>query len=282
MFQYAFGRAIALRCNYKLVLDTWSGFIRDKQYRRSYALGVFKVQARPATILERLPLWLFKINDKVKKREQNLKIYFCFVNFFLEKKFVFQPKISEDLVAKHNWFVGYWQSPKYFQMFHSEIRKELAPPIPVNKKILALGEIMRCSESVAVGIRLYEESEDPTAHAFLGRSKNPEDISKVINRLLKDIPQVKFFIFCTHRADFLSQIDLPKNSVFVTPEDGYENEIDCMWLLSQCKHHIFTNSSYYWWGAWLSHATHNQDDQLIFAADNFINVDGLCEHWNRF
>jgi len=75
---------------------------------------------------------------------------------------------------------------------------------------------------------------------------------------------------------------LPSNTVFVTHDDGYRGTLERMWLLTRCQHHVFTNSSYYWWGAWLSAAIRLGDEQRIVAADNFINRDGLSPAWECF
>ena len=109
-------------------------------------------------------------------------------------------------------------------------------------------------------------------------------IINVISKLLSSSPNAVFFVFCTHRFPILEQLNLPESTVFVTHDDGYEGSISRLWLLTQCKHHIFTNSSYYWWGAWLSKAVNKTTNtpQLIFAADNFINTDGLDSSWNKF
>jgi hypothetical protein len=80
----------------------------------------------------------------------------------------------------------------------------------------------------------------------------------------------------------LKKLNLPKKTIFVTPEDGYTGSIENLWLLSQCKHHIFNNSSFYWWGAWLSSKFYKNNNQTIYAADNFINKDGLPKSWYKF
>ena len=43
MFQYASARSLALRQGLELVLDDWSGFVRDLQYRRHYELGALPI-----------------------------------------------------------------------------------------------------------------------------------------------------------------------------------------------------------------------------------------------
>jgi len=77
-------------------------------------------------------------------------------------------------------------------------------------------------------------------------------------------------------------ITLPENSNYLTHDDGFVGTNERLWLLTQCKHHIFTNSSYYWWGAWLSEANFLNEKQLILAADNFINIDGIPDKWKKF
>ena len=58
--------------------------------------------------------------------------------------------------------------------------------------------------------------------------------------------------------------------------------MDKIWLLSQCKHHIFNNSTFYWWGAWLSSINHKHSDQDIFASDNFLNDNIVLNKWKKF
>jgi hypothetical protein len=185
-------------------------------------------------------------------------------------------------LTNSTWLIGYWQTSKYFVSYEPLLRKELMPPVPISGPFLALRDLIQSCESVAIGIRLYEESNDPASHAHEGKIKTATDVNKAIVRVLDSRPNAKFFVFCTHRANYLADLDLPADTIFVTGDDGYKDSVDCMWLLAHCKHHIFTNSSYYWWGAWLSEAMHKKEEQLIFAADNFINTDGLCGHWQRF
>jgi len=282
MFQYAAGRAMALRNGADLVLDTWSGFVRDYQYRRHYELDALPVKARQATAGERLPIWLYRLENKVHNPPFDTNQKRMYGQFLVENEFRFLPEISATSVSKKAWLVGYWQSPLYFEKYAATLRIELMPPTPTAAKVLELGAAIRAADSVALGVRLYEESTDPAVHAREGKIKSTADINQAIESLRAQRPSAKFFVFCTHRSQALLELKLPENTVFATHDDGYEGTIEGLWLLTQCRHHIITNSSYYWWGAWLSQSLHKHEKQLVFAADNFINEDGICANWERF
>lgn len=284
MFQYAAGRAFAIRTNSELILDSWTGFFLDRQYQREYELDSLPIIAREANFFERIPNLLNRAHSKFFKSTAQLLKSFIYGTFITETRLKYIPDITQTLANKSAWLIGYWQSPKYFDEYADLICAELMPLPPSDKKFLALGSILRKTESVALGIRLYEESSDPSAHSLNGQMKTVEDINNVISKLLSSQPNATFFVFCTHRFPILEQLNLPDSTVFVTHDDGYEGSISRLWLLTQCKHHIFTNSSYYWWGAWLSKAVNKaaSTPQLIFAADNFINTDGLDASWNKF
>jgi hypothetical protein len=68
----------------------------------------------------------------------------------------------------------------------------------------------------------------------------------------------------------------------MTPEQGFCDPVDTLWLLSRFKHHVFNNSSFYWWGAWLSRANHLTYTQMIRCSDNFINPDSFPPSWKKF
>jgi len=284
MFQYAVGRAFAIRTNSELILDSWTGFFLDREYQREYELDFLPINARKATIFERLPNLLSRVHKKFFKSTSQLINSSIYGTFITETALQYIPNLACYLVNKSAWLIGYWQSPKYFEEYADLICAELMPEPPSDEKFLELGSILRKTESVALGIRLYEESSDPSAHSLNGQMKTVEDINNVISNLLGSSPNATFFVFCTHRFPILEKLNLPDSTVFVTHDDGYEGSISRLWLLTQCKHHIFTNSSYYWWGAWLSRAVNktNNTPQLIFAADNFINTDGFDASWNKF
>ena len=285
MFQYAAGRGVAARRDAELVLDTWSGFVRDRQYRRRYELDALPIRGRPASALEKAPIWTNRLSARfsaTKATSELIQLHRTILgDVIVERAHRFLP----DLVARGQdrscWLTGYWQSPKYFEHCADEVRAELTPPAPSDQRFLDLGETMRNSQSVALGIRLYEESKTPEAHARDGRVKTPAEINAAIAELHELLPDAHFYVFCTQRSPILESLDLPAAHTWLTHDDGYQGTLERLWLMTRCRHHIFTNSSYYWWGAWLGDF-HLREGGYVFAADNFVNLDGLPVHWRTF
>ena len=283
LFQYAVARAISIKYKIPLAVDEWSGFVRDAQYRRQFELGRLSIDVRRPSARALAALWIRRSWISIfDKKAPSIFSRTWFGDFYYETEFNYHPALLNTPIHRLTWLIGYWQSPLYFNNYKKTLHSELMPPTPTNNIFLNMGFEMKNSESVALGLRLYEESDNPANHAKAGQLKSAYDLNKTIALLITQRPNSRFFIFCTHRTPLIKELQLPKNSVLVTGEDGYSDSLDCLWLLTQCKHHIFTNSSFYWWGAWLSEAVHPNTEQLIYAADNFIKADGLCDHWHRF
>jgi hypothetical protein len=286
MFQYATARSLSISNNSKLVIDNWTGFYRDFQYKRKYELDKFPIQGRIAKFHESIPFLYTSFCAKLKNF--NLINKLSFGNFLQEQSNLneysmkFQPEIQKISLNKNTWIKGYWQSHNYFEKYKHLILDELNPPIPSQNNFRQIGKEISKSNSIALGLRLYEESNDPASHALNKKIKSIFEINKVITKVRKNFPDYRFFIFATRRFDFLKELNLPDNTIFVTHDDGFEGTIERIWLLSQCKNHIFNNSSFYWWGAWLSSKNYQFDKQLIYASDNFINYDCYLKEWNKF
>jgi hypothetical protein len=285
MFQYAIGRALSLRYEADLILDTWSGFMFDYQYHRKYELDAFPIEARPATALERLPFWFNQLERRLRPGAVDVlktKFYGCQINEvkkqYLHQVFNYQPLTS-------CWLTGYWQSPEYFQDYSSTILSELNPPLPKEDKFLQLGVEMRQKASVAIGIRLFEEEKDPDAATRDGRLKTITDLNNAIASLKSQVLDPHFYIFCTYRSPLLSKLHLPDaTTTFVTQDDGFEGAKESLWLLSQCRHHLITVSTFYWWGAWLSRKIYSKNSQVILAASswNVNNINAIPCEWQQF
>lgn len=289
MFQYAAGRSFALANNMELVLDDWSGFARDFQYRRSYALSAFDVQGRRATRVERMPFWIQRLVKRWRSPDRDGAISSGLLGYLLEEGSLddgsrrYLPEVTSGLFSKSTWLNGYWQSDKYFSDLFPTIRSELSPPAPDEGPVAELGEKMRRQNSAAICIRLYEESSNPLHHCRGGVTKSPETVRHVIDKMMAELNLECLYLFCSHNADYLKTLAEGLPVYFVTPENGYSSELETLWLMAQCRHHLITNSSFYWWGAWLADMNWAGEGQrVVYCSDNFINVDSIRCEWRRF
>ncbi len=287
MFEYAMGRSLAARQGVQLALDTWSGFASDHQYRRTYELDAMGIRAeelgRRSPAIVRGNFWQSWIR---LTRSRNAGAWVRRMTprstLLIEQEHAFCPQALNTHVSGTCWVEGYWQSPHYFDDIAADIARELLPAAPLPGPALSLGEEIAQEEAIAVGVRLYEESTNPAAHARDGRVKTMRELERALHGLLADHPSARPYVFCTHRADALDEVRWPEGTRFITHDDGIGVTLDRLWLMTQCRHHLFTNSTFYWWGAWLSEKVLGDVGQSIVAADNFINVDALPATWQRF
>ena len=282
MFQYAAARAAALRTQSELVLDSYSGFSRDKVYERSFELEGFPIAGRSASRLERLPFLLGDASRKIRLSSDPGLHWRPWGTMALDENKSFGKDVQVAASRGSIWMQGYWQAPGYFFDQQKIIRFELTPPKPVLPFFERLGEAMRSRPSLAVGIRLYEESVAPTTHMSDGQFKSASDIERAVTKMMGALDDPTIFVFCTHKAPLLSAIKWPSEPVFVTADQGYAGSVNSLWLLTQAQHHLFTNSSYYWWGAWLSGANYASESQHIVASNNFYNRDTIVDSWGKF
>jgi hypothetical protein len=158
-----------------------------------------------------------------------------------EDAFTFNPSFLE--AGDNNCFDGYWQSEKYFAAIEPVIRRHLAFRYQIRPPDLAK-EISN-SESVAVSIRRgdYLRSDVMKIHGLMPLSWYRAACSLIQQK----VQNPKFYIFTDEPGwNGLSQFD-----GVVVPGDKYVH----LRLMTLCRHAIITNSSYSWWGSWLSQYT---------------------------
>jgi hypothetical protein len=203
-------------------------------------------------------------------------------DFIAETAQQYLPEATAFQVRRTTFMKGYWQSPRYFDRIAGELRKELQPPPPDDARMRALGYAMASCDSVAVGVRLYEEDRNPAANARDGRVKPLAAQAAALAELTAQVPSARVFVFCTHRAPALNALELPPGTTYVTEDEGFRGALANLWLMTRCRHHVFNNSSFYWWGAWLAHGQHVLGPGTVRAADNFVNADCIPPEWGTF
>ena len=186
-----------------------------------------------------------------------------------EKDFTFDPAIPG---LRGSFFLdGYWQSEKYFMDHEDLIRKCFSFKSPPKNQDSAkrLGD----STSVGVHIRRGDMASNPHTFQYHGLM-DKEYYDKAYELIKLHEPAPEFFIF-TDSPEWPGLGNLEGRAI---EGDTHEH----LQLMSMCQHFIVGNSTFSWWGAWLS-----QRGGLKIAPKKWFNQpkidtrDLIPEKWTR-
>lgn len=257
LFQYAFGRQLALRHGVPLKLD-----LRQFNSRslRSYKLHHYNIAAEIATNGE-LESFLGKsFLKKVHRKAEKLL-----------------PKHKRSLYIEAEWWVhepyalqagpnvyvkGFWQHHHYLENLPRQILEELT----LKKELAAeaqsmLSSILQAENAVSVHVRRGDYVSKEKANKLMGVL--PLDYyQRAVKYMQEIVSNPSFYVF----SDDLNWVR--QHAKFETPVTFVqlrEAESDCaeIHLMSRCRHHIIANSTFSWWGAFLNSSP---DKKIIMPA----------------
>lgn len=250
MFQYAAGRALALRTGVPLQLDTsWYANIVGNT-PREYILHMFPINGKIAAEeqvaqFRRQPEKFHqKVLRKLLGRPRSSP-----KGLVEEPHFHYWPGIMQ--VQAPAYLAGYWQSELYFAEYASAIRADFQfPPLPEGTAQTVAQAIASSPQPIAVHVRRGDYVASPEAnanHGVCSANYYAEAIAQVAAKCLN----ASLFLFSDDPAwvqeNFATQ-GLPATVVdLALPEEPWHD----MHLISLCRHHVIANSSFSWWGAWL-------------------------------
>ncbi len=260
MFQYACGRALALRTGKKLILDT--SRCTDL---RPYALHHFTIQAQTVQSIEELTLIA-----------QDLGIASIVVKS--ETGFHFDPQIVsiQDSVMLAN---GFWQSEKYFSDMVGHIHQDFTPSVgSISEEGLGITQKMRENTSIALHIRRgdYTASGNAEKHGVLPLTY----YKRAMEYFDVTYQDAQYYVF-SDDIEWCKRAFGNQPNVSIVEHHAQIEVHEDLWLMSQCKHNIIANSTYSWWGAWLGE---HPDQKVIaperwFADAPFDTKDLVPEEW---
>lgn len=282
MFQYAAGRALSLEIGAELFLEKKLGFILDREYKRTFELDRLPTVYSTSKFRNSFPFYIDRVQSFSARKIGNGSVRGNSSNYLFERNFEYLNLSSIDFSKKSFWLSGYYQDPRYFELHKEKILEELMPPPPAVEKYLEMAKLSKSHNLIALGIRVFEESSSPSAHSKNGSNKSIADYQTQLTRIIHSVANPLILVFTTKEFDFLMSMDLPKETIFVNRERGFDNPIDKLWLLSNCQHHVFNNSTFYWWGAALSRRAFREEEQQIYCADNFLNSEIRYSDWKTF
>lgn len=167
-------------------------------------------------------------------------------------------------------FAGWYQTEKYFSKYTEVIKDLFSPTIEFVNKVLIEFPFFNYGTIGAINVRRGDYLTQPRRH--------PVVTIDYINEAYKQLPHCDKIIILSDDIEWCKEnIKLP-NLIFV------ENYRDCeaLWLLSLCDHFIISNSSFSWWGAYLSRS----ENKVVISPETWFGPDVAedprdiwCEDW---
>ncbi len=246
LFQYATGRALAIRHSTELVLDTSAlNTILPGITSRSYELGHFNLVARFAKPKEcRLPSWLRHL-PALSKLISPWRMY-------VENGLGFNPRFTS--LPDNTFLVGYWQSYRYFSDVRDMLISDLTLVTPMSAASNDIAIQIESSPSVAIHVRRGDYVSLASAANLHGALPSVYYIDAV-REVSQAVHGARFFVFSDDPDWCRSNLQLNNTAIYVAHNRGTDSWQDLM-LMSRCRHHIIANSSFSWWGAWLADQRH--------------------------
>jgi hypothetical protein len=243
LFQYAAGRALAVRHGAELLLD--DSALRGRSRRatpRQLELQRFRHVGRIASAAE--ARWL-PLMRRLPRLSRVLGPWLTYV----ERGLMFNPAF--ETLSDSTYLVGYWQSPRYFEAIAARLCEELQPVEPMSARSIDVAHRIEGGESVAVHVRRGDYVTLQAAAALHGTLPIAYYVT-AIARLREAVASPHFFVFSDEPEWCASNLPLhPEEATFVSHNTGPLAWQDLM-LMSRCRHHVIANSSFSWWGAWLA------------------------------
>lgn len=159
---------------------------------------------------------------------------------------------------------GYFQSEKYFIDKREEIINDFQFPQldQINETIK--NAILNSINPVSIHIRRgdYLKTHTNTIHGILPVNY----YHKALDVLQLKYPEIILFIFSDDINWAKENLKRDNTTLHFVKHNETNGAWKDMALMTYCKHHIIANSSFSWWGAWLS-----KNNGSVFAPKNWFN-----------
>lgn len=281
MFQYAAGRALALRIGGVLKLDTTDFATYEYHQYSLNKLAITEVLASAEEIhtftkfstalrnmprLVRAPIIKLGIDKYLNTR----------AGYVQEKQSTFEPDVFS--LQRSAYLDGYWQSEKYFSDVRDIVLKEFDLKTPFGHVGQTFAdEIRRAETPVCIHIRRGDFANNPTISKFHGTC-SLEYYHKAVAIISARVDNPSFFVF-SDDIEWAKQNFTLDASVKYVGQGADKNHEDIA-LMRLCRHFVLSNSTFGWWAAWLSNAS----DKIVVAPDKWANkplsiVDLIPSSW---
>lgn len=261
-FQYATGRAIAWRLQCPLLLDiSWYRRLPRGATPRAWELGRYPINAQCLDPDDEESPWFWsmeRLGCMVR-----LKGRLHWARSFREAGPAYDARLIH--LGRNRTLEGYWQSPSYFDAISSTLRRELQPRVPMGIGDVRIAEQILSDPGRAVAVHVRRGDYLHGVHAVHHGTCDDAYYLRAFEYMRRQLVAPRFFVFSDDPGWVASRSDIFGGAMLVS-HNGAESAFQDIRLMSLCRGHIIANSSFSWWGGWLS----SHPDKRVVAPQQWL------------
>lgn len=154
-----------------------------------------------------------------------------------------QPNFSYTAIPTFNGdttMFGYFQSEKYFKNYRSELLELFDFPKDVTSRVDGfISGLPTDKPLTAIHVRRGDYLKFPNIHMLCGLDYYERSMAHIGDSL---------YVVVSDDLEWC-KTNIRGENIIYSP---FTNEVDDLYLISRCDNKIIANSSFSWWGAWLS------------------------------
>ena len=246
LFQYAIGKRLEIDRKARVRYDL---SMYANQAERALSIRKYKTDVPELTAMDRATMRVSfgKKFSKVKSIINPLAGGLLW-NVLEDRIIGFEPRVME---ITGRWYLrGYWQVPAYFDSIRPLILDQFQPVNPIPKSDQELQKQIADVNAVSVHIRRGDLLTHPI-YSKETKVQTADYYQASIRELADRVENPRFFVFSDDPKWCRENICGHDQITYVDNHDGSTDYVD-LFLMSRCRHFITANSTFSWWGAWLS------------------------------
>jgi hypothetical protein len=263
MFQYAAGRRLAYITNQEIKIDV--DFFTTKQgkdiTKRNYELSGFNIVEDFATKKE-----IRKFKNIITLAIRKFFPGWTANPYVKEKQFQIDPTLLS--LKREVYIEGHWISEGYFHDITPIIRQDFKFKREIPHQANSIHLKIRACNSICIQVRRGDYITNKKV-ANVHQTTSLDFFKRAIEIIKSKVPYPVFFIFSDDPEWCEENFRELENVCFVEREFPTGSTTNYLQLMASCKHFIISNSTFAWWGAWLSDWT----EKIVIAPKKWVNDD---------
>lgn len=188
---------------------------------------------------------------------------------FNESSFTYDPGIFG--IPDDTDILGYFQTEKYFKKYRNDLVKEFTFNDQIIERSINKRSIIT-EPVISIHIRIGDYK--------YWRDKHPIMDLNYYKQALEELPKDLFIFAFSDEPQEANKLfeNLNRKYTLIEPEDQFTD----MCTMTLCDYHVIANSSYSWWGSWLSNSKKTIAPSRWFGSGNDMPKnwsDIYCKNW---